>query len=945
MAKGKMMSYLWAFCATWLFLNINIRAFSCDFGDPLKPLNRNALVVCEMDMDAIETAAVVCPNRVNDTEYIWHPQSTPNDQRQVKTYISERGIFRSVALSDVVLSESGVKLFRIDSPRFHTTLRIDLPINELFAITENRLIFICGPRDLVLSYELQRHLHRLGGSREIQSFPWMPPTPLTEEITKIGNGLGVVFVNRGRDNIPLQGCGSRPSALFAPDNVIAVDPVTGVRSCVVDPISETRIGFVCHGRLQPDDCMRSIINNYGVVVAAPPPRPYWEVQNYGPWVAARYFNALAVRPFNGECRCIDRKTGEVKARIEVRSKTDYVCDISTIIQRSDTSAINGPWCSVVLHPGSTLTIRFPTAAVDSSFDEGSSQLVPTGEFEAEFLPKYLATLRQLKTPYDVELYEEISYNKALAGDALELDVSQILDGEVKLKYHEGKPLTLLRGDNSFLYHWRLKPTNEDIPDKIRAVVKVSFAFTHRYKIVGCDREPQHVFDPAISEMYCSTKSMGNGIGNIYECLYQNIGHSSQVGIHCTTDEELLPTNCESTAYDLSSNLAMSFPESMRNATPYPIRGFQVFDIELNGDSPASYACVCVDQRGYEKCRLIVEQNAHQMYSFATYRRKVKTSWLLGGVSPGREVGLFLEVSTRERPIMFKHKPKRTITLHVGTTLSMTCDLDSNEQNGASEEVIPSSWWPKEPDVFYYTINRAKYGPQLFSKRYTDSIASTPNGFRITYNVFERQGFERVTIESRKGAILVSKDADKEYVSTMFVCGKLLEPVDIGVIRGAVPASARPHIVESSRRYKWHVVEVAVETTDPYMQGCGFTQPSVELFKPETPQLYDADGQPQFGCNIDLQAAKEAAFYCPAPYVLDPPNCFSQVYVEGVVKNTGELSKSLVASQSNHFVILSFDSSLVGVGETLHQTPPLQCRCVTIKGVVLSTIQIDNYYSN
>ncbi|GBE60620.1 hypothetical protein, conserved [Babesia ovata] len=95
------------------------------------------------------------------------------------------------------------------------------------------------------------------------------------------------------------------------------------------------------------------------------------------------------------------------------------------------------------------------------------------------------------------------------------------------------------------------------------------------------------------------------------------------------------------------------------------------------------------------------------------------------------------------------------------------------------------------------------------------------------------------------------------------------------------------------------VEVNVERTDLNMQGSGITYPPDELFKPETPPLYDGDGQPQFGCKIDLQAAREAAFYCPAPYVLDPPNCLSQMSVDGEVKNIAELSKSLVSSRSNH----------------------------------------------
>ncbi|CDR96140.1 hypothetical protein BBBOND_0300450 [Babesia bigemina] len=81
-----------------------------------------------------------------------------------------------------------------------------------------------------------------------------------------------------------------------------------------------------------------------------------------------------------------------------------------------------------------------------------------------------------------------------------------------------------------------------------------------------------------------------------------------------------------------------------------------------------------------------------------------------------------------------------------------------------------------------------------------------------------------------------------------------------------------------------------------------------------------------------------------PYVLEPPNCFDQVYVEDEVKNLSDISQSLVASHSNHFVTVRLYSSLAGPYETLRQTPPLECRCVTIKGIVLSTIQIENYYS-
>ncbi|CDR95300.1 hypothetical protein BBBOND_0204580 [Babesia bigemina] len=98
------------------------------------------------------------------------------------------------------------------------------------------------------------------------------------------------------------------------------------------------------------------------------------------------------------------------------------------------------------------------------------------------------------------------------------------------------------------------------------------------------------------------------------------------------------------------------------------------------------------------------------------------------------------------------------------------------------------------------------------------------------------------------------------------------------------------------------------------------------------------------CIYHVKAAKEAAFYCLSPYVLDPPNCFDQVYVHGEEKDLREISKSMIASASNNFVTLRFDRESVGPEETLRQAPPLECRCVTIKGAILSTIQIKKYYS-
>ncbi|GBE62055.1 hypothetical protein, conserved [Babesia ovata] len=978
MGNCNIMKYMLSSGAMWLFWIRPIGAVVCDFSRPQGLLESNALVTCQMDISYFDAATVICPRRVNDTEYVWNPQAALDGHGRLNAYVSDEGTFRSVALPDVVRTESDDKLFWIGSNNSQTELHLDIPIHEVFAITEGRLIFICGPQDLVLSYILQRHLERLGGFPEMQSFPWVPATPLTEEITKIGNALGVVFMNRGNAHLPLQGCGSRPSPLFAPGNEVTVDPITGTRSCVADPMSESPIGFVCEGRLEPEDCMRSLIDESGEVVAAPESHPYWSFVDHRPWVIAKYFNDFALPPFYGECICMDSETGQVKAKIEIRSKNEYVCDIASMIDHNHLNTIRSPWCSVVLHPGSTLTIKLPTQQINSAstgmtsdyadkdvdmdVDEdlstvAFSQLPPAYEYETEFLPKDMTTLNQLSVPY-VAIYHEISYHEVLAGDALELDISQMYRGEIKLQYNVGKPLALRSGLNSFRYHLTLTSTNENVPSTIYVIVNISFAFTHEYGIIGCDRRSQGSFDQDISRRYCSMKSVANGIGDVYECSYNKTWNISWAGIHCTPDETLLPGDCEFAAYDLYSNRIIPFPASVRHATVNPIPGFQVLGFKLH-NNPASYACICVDQRGYERSKLIIECNHQETHRYAVRRELASHTLRPHLLIPWHEARLSSEEHTLPKSLMLHHVQQNTITIQAGTTLMLYCEVGVDVLGLFDEHVDIHAnpirkvlkWLPDQPEEFYYTANYKPNGPELVRKRYKDSIATTSDGFRVVYDISTaNHGYETLKIKYNRRSILVSKDLNhKKYVPITFVCGKTPEPSDLSIVTDNVQSSNAfvqdiPHIIGLPEQYTWHVVNVAVETTDPYMQGCGVTYESTDLFKPETPQLYGAYGQPQFGCKIDLQAAKEAAFYCPAPYLLDPPNCFSQVYVDGIVKNTRDLSQSLVASQSNHFVILSFDGSLVGPGETLRQTPPLECRCVTVRGIVLSTIQIEKYYA-
>ncbi|CDR97246.1 hypothetical protein BBBOND_0311490 [Babesia bigemina] len=950
MVKLRMVSLL--YCAIWMHWIGCLDALLCDLSDPEEPLGSHALVMCHMDTDTMEDAIATCPRRINDnTEYVWHPQPTTDGHPHIKTYVNDNGSLRSRDLSDIVITEKQASFISVESNRSQTELYFNFPSHELFILTERRLIFICGPRDLVLSDTMQRHIYGLKDTYHMDLLPWNSSAPLVEELKEIRKGLGVFFVNIGRSHLPLQGCGSRASPLFSPDNVVTEDSFTGTRSCVADPMSSLPIGFVCEGRIQPENCMKSLLDKNGYTVTAPSPHKYWHFDDHRPWVVAQYFDQLALPPFTGECRCVDSETGQVKARIEIRQKTEYTCDITRMIFRNRIRPIPGPWCSVVLHPGSTLTIKVPIQKVYRQSFDGSptvsfSQMMSLYDFETEFLPNDLMTLRQLHAIYDLASYDEIFYQESLVGDALELDVSQISRGEVKLKYNMGRPLALKGGSNSFLYHLTVRSRNVNIQESISATINVAFAFTHHYHAVGCDRGPQNLFAPSISKLFCSAKRWGNGIGETYECTSYSTLVISWAGIQCKPDEELLPANCDSTVYDFHSNGVVPLPKSVQHATVVRILGFQTLGF-TDKTPPASIGCICVDQSGYEKSRLILETNKYESRRYTVNDGEVVNISQPHRLLYWHAIGLTGGLPTSRDYLVLNNVSHKVITLRGGKALFIRCSVAPGAQQGVNGANIRPMWLPSSYNNHHYTTKQTPDGPELVLAAHGDSVATTPGGFEVFAIITTPTNYE-LGIRSQRQAVVISRDPlHTHYVPMTFVCVKTPQQSDFSVVANDALTSdddgqRNARRIESSQRYKWHVVDIHVETTDPYMQGCGVTYESAGLFKPETPKIYDADGR-EIGCKIDIQAAKEAAFYCPVPYVLDPPNCFHQMLVNGSVQNINDFSHSLVASHSNHFVLLYSFSKLSGHGEKLRQSPPLECRCVTVKGIVLSTIQIENYY--
>ncbi|KAK1442696.1 hypothetical protein BgAZ_302140 [Babesia gibsoni] len=131
---------------------------------------------------------------------------------------------------------------------------------------------------------------------------------------------------------------------------------------------------------------------------------------------------------------------------------------------------------------------------------------------------------------------------------------------------------------------------------------------------------------------------------------------------------------------------------------------------------------------------------------------------------------------------------------------------------------------------------------------------------------------------------------------------------------------------------WGVIDIAIPVTDPYLRGCGMTDPSEELFREDTVPIHNDAGD-RVGCEVDI-AEGDASFYCPLPYFTEPTNCIPTTPTGSIrVKQPGE-------SGNEHFYV--FSKTTAGEAqEDLQRTKreSFQCHCITDTGRKMMTIRI------
>nr|ALR73013.1 hypothetical protein [Babesia bovis] len=914
-----------------------------------------AAVICVLNSHNDRFVSISCPDRVGDVNYTWHPRSSNDSYIERNAYISSQHGLETRPVSEIIISESVAPIWIFDRGINSTTFNIYVQRDEHYIMTENRLMLLCGPVDLELTPTLVSYLTNTVDLDHSHTIRRNTYSSLTRALDKYSSGIGVVYLRRNSFHHPLMGCGSRASPLFRNPNDVIIDEATGLRTCVVDPMSTLPIGFLCEGEIEPPDCFRYLIsdNNY---VHHPLVHRYMTAYN-DTLLIVQPFVYLASPLIEGYCVCRDRVNSEVVAKLIVKPRYEYVCDINNMLMKNRLKYIRHFWCSFVLHPGSNVTIKFPADSDIILDDDGDEQIelkddTPPNLFYTTFNPSSLRKLRILgSTKWNNHVLKR-HYSEKLAGDALTLDVSNARKGVVKLSYDINKPLTMIGSYDSLCFYWRLLPRVNYPFEHIFATIRITLSLTHPYDVVGCETGEMRIFDPQSARRRCVWKSY-TGIRRFYrQCIIHHNSGVIRTGIYCKPGEILMPANCSESAFDLSTGGSLPWPPSITNMHMRKVDGLQMFKFTINPIEVFSLSCNCITDRGIATSQLILESTYHEhnvllirpLFSAQRNERHiyVNKSDIIYDPSPSDDFLVSIKVNHEGRSIS------------PGNTYSYECryvygSALSREWSSIFEQRYiegSNSWLPRSLRWRYFEKIRRGSTYHLRSVNYNEYITGEKNTLvvKIKKNIGEEN--EMLEFSYRSSGILISKDPNNaNSLSFHYLCG-LRPDVGYGLV-DRISEVDRERLNITDLRYPsgtYKLLEMVVVTTDPYVHGCGVTFTGEEIFKPDTVHITDAnDGSS--GCQVDLSEHRECGFYCPPPYVIDPPLCFQDVLVDGVVTPLSDISDSMVYHKSTHFSLLSLHHSHKQYNQERKMSPPLQCRCLSITGEVISTINIVNYYSN
>nr|ALR73020.1 hypothetical protein [Babesia bovis] len=130
-------------------------------------------------------------------------------------------------------------------------------------------------------------------------------------------------------------------------------------------------------------------------------------------------------------------------------------------------------------------------------------------------------------------------------------------------------------------------------------------------------------------------------------------------------------------------------------------------------------------------------------------------------------------------------------------------------------------------------------------------------------------------------------------------------------------------------------------TDPYTYGCGVD--SADLFHKEGFLLsFEYDQVPVTKCKVNPYLSSPVGFYCPEGFVLEPPNCFSEMLHKDkeVVVPLSDFEPLARALEGRHIKVADFHTSTSNRDHIRYSSVELMCRCLDREGQVHASITLD-----
>lgn len=980
-----------------------------DFGKEGESFNTSPLKLAMANL-AEGNITVKCPLVAEGRVMTLYPNRHPIDADQFFVYTMRHGYVEEIDIKDILHNNVGSlkakKGTTVDGNSFLFRLGSGLTVRREFSTF---YVMCASERDVTPIKFLQDAIHSY---QEIKNGMSVIDAEkgLSEEYANVIAGV-VEIKLQGFPSVN-QGCGDVDLGIF--QDMTVMDPTATVPTCIVDIMEEQRVGFYCKsGKVYPSDCFKSFLTVDQTVTDRMTFDGPVVTNKIGYLYTARFYAEKVYKPFEGYCSCISRnkETNEMveSARIIIRNKMEYNFDLSDMIKKYLLKGKTSSLYHLTLHKGRTLTVKYPLSGDFIRLDGSNEPVSRDGISFADSIGK-LANVeinprdvsRSVNVIIDeVAVPQLLEITEAVVGDALEVDSSKMKEGELKIRYLNGRPLGLKSGRHLY-YSWKMTRLGEYGYVDILAQVMITVVPNFDIHQLGCSPRYANIFHGSIGTDVFRRRIWSQKFIDVNHCdAFGTDGHG--FGFYCPPGHTAFPDGCQHLLYNANRSKVITDPEKSISVHD-PDSGITYITLREKTEKGPSVSCSCVNPEGLEVARLDVHSTPKQMIYMSGSNHKRIAGILFSS---------FVDMSTMSTPDeetvqeietiqVNGYGIEKEVTMTIGSRLKLVCQnkmpvtvvtdeslLKQQGYNAGEERVSEATggsmesqatslagddlrsqarWFPLNFSTFTYKHEKTVNYDMLVAKPYGDVTSDVNLGVNIYP---DRNGKTTdpsvLNIEVLENSIIMSKKPFAKFVPLIFVCGNTApvtdanssEPVNehasalrngnavANLTEASTSAydSTRDSHVDGTQKVLQvkDIVKVMLPVTDPYVFGCGITKHHDRIFNDNVLPLADKNGK-TIGCivNLNVDRNDRASFYCPPPYVTDPPDCGLFVPDDQIMEKLRKSKVFVYVRKSRNLYIFAKGHITMedwsDRGTSVHLFPH-ECRCLTNTGKVISAIRI------